>query len=541
MCTENETAEMAMGQTPQVFMQNIAFNDGTVLPLTPNSIVVFTGANNSGKSQILRDAENCLNKSNESLQIVLKNSLYDFRGNICDEAFLKGHFIINQQGHFELVGSGNSFDKNALSNWWRERTLYSDLHLLFVKRLSTEIRLTVSNALQREIQPESHPIYKLYKSEQLAQEISDYFHQAFGVDLIVNRNEMRTIPLHVGQAPDKEAYTIKSQDEYYDLVSALPKLQDQGDGMRSFASILLDTFTSEHSITLIDEPEAFLHPPQARVLGKMLAKNNPNNRQLFISTHSEDFLQGLLDADNENVTVIRINRVDNINKMSILANSEIKKLWSTPLLRYSNILSGLFHEKVVVCESDYDCLFYQAVMNAVYESKGEIAPDILFTHCGGKSRAKDVVNALRAVNVPVVAICDFDLLNASQNFNPLITAFGEKWSNILSNGMQTIYNNMNAKNSNGINAWEQIKKIGKAGFTGDAPAAYETVESMCKKVGLFIVPVGEMEGFDKTINKEKKDWVYHVLATYDLVAEPKLTEARTFVQAVVDFKIPEGI
>lgn len=395
--------------------------------------------------------------------------------------------------------------------------------------------------MQREIQPESHPIYKLYKSEQLAQEISDYFHQAFGVDLIVNRNEMRTIPLHVGQAPDKEAYTIKSQDEYYDLVSALPKLQDQGDGMRSFASILLDTFTSEHSITLIDEPEAFLHPPQARVLGKMLAKNNPNNRQLFISTHSEDFLQGLLDADNENVTVIRINRVDNINKMSILANSEIKKLWSNPLLRYSNILSGLFHEKVVVCESDYDCLFYQAVMNAVYESKGEIAPDILFTHCGGKSRAKDVVNALRAVNVPVVTICDFDLLNASQNFNPLITAFGEKWSNILSNGMQAIYNNMNAKNSNGINAWEQIKKIGKAGFTGDAPAAYETVESMCKKVGLFIVPVGEMEGFDKTINKEKKDWVYHVLATYDLAAEPKLTEARTFVQAVVDFKIPEGI
>lgn len=541
MRTENETAEMATGQTPQVFMQNIAFNDGTVLPLTPNSIVVFTGANNSGKSQILRDAENCLNKSNESLQIVLKNSLYDFRGDICDEVFLKGHFIINQQGHFELVGSGNSFDKNALSNWWRERTLYSDLHLLFVKRLSTEMRLTVSNALQRETQPESHPIYKLYKSEQLAQEISDYFHQAFGVDLIVNRNEMRTIPLHVGQAPDKEAYTIKSQDEYYDLISALPKLQDQGDGMRSFASILLDTFTSEHSITLIDEPEAFLHPPQARVLGKMLAKNNPNNRQLFISTHSEDFLQGLLDADNENVTVIRINRVDNINKMSILANSEIEKLWSNPLLRYSNILSGLFHEKVVVCESDYDCLFYQAVMNAVYESKGEIAPDILFTHCGGKSRAKDVVNALRAVNVPVVAICDFDLLNASQNFNPLITAFGEKWSNILSNGMQTIYNNMNAKNSNGINAWEQIKKIGKAGFAGDAPAAYETVESMCKKVGLFIVPVGEMEGFDKTINKEKKDWVYHVLATYDLAAEPKLTEARTFVQAVVDFKIPEGI
>ena len=241
--------------------------------------------------------------------------------------------------------------------------------------------------------------------------------------------------------------------------------------------------------------------------------------------------------DNKNVTVIRINRVDNINKMNILANTDIKKLWGNPILRYSNILSGLFHEKVVVCESDYDCLFYQAVMNAIYESEGEIAPDILFTHCGGKSRAKDVVNALRAVNVPVVAICDFDLLNSSQNFKPLVTAFGEEWNNVVSSGMQTIYNNMNAKNSAGVNAWDQIKKIGKAGFTDDAPAAYEKVEAICQKVGLFIVPVGEMEGFVKTVNKEKKDWVYHVLANYDLATDPKLAEARSFVQSVVDFKL----
>ena len=331
MDIKTETIEVVAEQKPQVFMQSIAFNDGTVLPLASNSIVVFTGANNSGKSQVLRDVENSLNKSNEGMTVVIKNFLYDFRGSIINESFLNNHFFINQQGHFEIIGSGNSFDKNSLVNWWKERTLYSDLHRLFVKRLSTEMRLTVSNDLQRNDQPESHPIYKLYKSEHLAQQLSDYFYQAFGVDLIVNRSEMRTIPLHVGKAPDKDAYTIKLQDEYYNKVSALPRLQDQGDGMRSFASILLDTFTSEHSITLIDEPEAFLHPPQARVLGKMLAKNNPVDRQLYISTHSEDFLQGLLDANNENVTVIRINRIDDINKMSILANSEIKKLWSNPL------------------------------------------------------------------------------------------------------------------------------------------------------------------------------------------------------------------
>lgn len=541
MCTENEIIMLNDEQIPQVFMQSISFNDDTVIPLNCNSIVVFTGANNCGKSQILRDVENSLNKTNENAQIIIKGFQCDFQGDILDKSFLESHFSINQQGYFQIVGSGNAFEKSTLTDWWKKRTLYNDLHSLFVKRLTTEMRLTVSNALRRDSQPECHPIYKLYKSEQLAQQISDYFHQAFGEDLIVNRNEMRTIPLHVGKAPDKEAYTIKAQDQYYDKVSKLPKLQDQGDGMRSFASILLDTFTSEYSITLIDEPEAFLHPPQARVLGKMLAKNNPSNRQLFISTHSEDFLQGLLDADNKNVTVVRINRTDDINKMSILPNAEIKKLWGNPLLRYSNILSGLFHEKVVVCESDYDCLFYHAVMDAIYEYKGEIAPDILFTHCGGKSRMKDVVSALRAVNVPVVAVCDFDLMNSSQNLKPLINAFGLTWENELKDNMKIIYDNMNAKSSSGNNAWEQIKKIGKNGFTGDAPAAYEKVESICRNVGLFVVPVGEMECFDKTVNKEKKEWVYHILENYDLAKEFKLQEARMFVEAISSFKLANSV
>ena len=94
--------------------------------------------------------------------------------------------------------------------------------------------------------------------------------------------------------------------------------------MRSFVSILLDVFTSEYSITLIDEPKAFLHPPQARILGKMLAQHNTRERQLFIATHSTDFIHGLLDADNDNVIVIQINRVDNTNYMNALGTEKIK-------------------------------------------------------------------------------------------------------------------------------------------------------------------------------------------------------------------------
>lgn len=542
MNTEAENIGMLTTQKPRVYLKRIVFNDGTPLKLNHSSIVVFTGANNSGKSQVLKDIENGLNHQYPFSTVVAQTLEYEYYGDICDPTFFNSHFFRNEYGDYQVFESvASSFNRDVIQNWWKNRELYADLHKLFIRRLCTELRLTTSNALNRSMQPERHPIYKLNHSETLAQKLSDYFRQAFGVDLIVNRNDMQHVPLHVGQAPNKTAFTIDQQDEYYSRVAELPKLQEQGDGMRSFASILLDTFTSEYPITLIDEPEAFLHPPQARMLGKMLAKSNPNNRQLFISTHSEDFLQGLLDADNENVTVIRINRDGNLNRMSILNNIEIKQLWGNPILRYSNILSGLFHEKVVVCESDYDCLFYQAVMTADYEQRNEIAPDILFTHCGGKSRVKDITKALRAVNVPVAAICDFDLLNASHNLKPLAESLGLEWNKLMAEGMRTIFDSMNAKKSAGINAWEQIKKVGKAGFTGDEPAAYEKVEMIFKSAGLFVVPVGEMEGFVKTINKEKKEWVYEVLEHYHLATDPKLEEARRFVQSVINYIPINGI
>ena len=520
---------------PQVFLNSISFNDGTKISLKPNSIVVFTGANNCGKSQVLKDIELWLNGENQSPTVVIKDLDVDFIGSIDEETFLHEHFFLNSQGYYQILETRNAFSAIDLQHWWNQRQLANGLYTLFIKRLTTELRLTASNALDRSSRPERNAIYKLFYNESLEQEISDYFYQAFKSDLIVNRREMQTVPLHIGQAPDKTSFTVAQEDDYYDKISRLPKLQDQGDGMRSFASILLDTFTSQQTITLIDEPEAFLHPPQARILGKMLAKNNSSERQLLISTHSEDFLQGLFDADSENVLVIRINRMDNINQMSVLNNNQIKELWKSPILRYSNILTGLFHEKVVVCESDYDCLFYQAIMNSMYEYQSEFSDDILFTHCGGKARIKDIVKALKAINVPVVAICDFDILNNSGVFRPLIEAFGLRWSEIMSAGMQSLYNEINAQNSSGSDYWALIKKTGKAGLLGTSPAEYEKVEKLCQSIGLFVVPVGEIECFDKTVNKEKKDWVYCVLEKYNLATEPKLDEARKFMQKVVSF------
>lgn len=529
MGADVEIAELGILPNPKVFVNSITFNDNTEYKLTHNNIVVFTGANNSGKSQTLRDIELRIKDSN-SHSIIVSELETDSVGEI-DNKFVIDKFQLGDDGNYWFGGSGDN-----LQNWkdqWSNH-LFCNLFALFVNRLDTEERLLASKTKQLYSgvpYEQRNSLHVVYEDNAIEDTISQLFYEAFGEELVVNRRAGINISLHVGKRPQWEGER-DGEGMYYDGVRALPLLDKQGDGMRSFASILLDTFTSDYSITLVDEPEAFLHPPQARVLGKMLAKNNPCERQLFIATHSADFINGLLDADNSNVVVIRINRTGDTNHMNILGNDKIKKLWSNPLLRYSNILDGLFHEKVVVCESDYDCLFYRAILNAIFERDGKTSPDIMFTQCGGKDRMKDVIAALNALKVPVVAIPDFDIIDDSTKLKNLCSAFGINWDDISDN-MNKVYNCINAESGK---IRSMIKKNGSSVFTGEAPAAFCAIDSIFHSAGLFIVPVGDIESFDKTVNKDKKDWVYAILERGNLSSESNLETARKFVQLIADYK-----
>jgi AAA15 family ATPase/GTPase len=529
MDTEIDRLDLSGSQKPQVYVNSITYNDDTVHRYTHSSIVVFTGANNSGKSQVLRDIELKI-KDSRSPSIIVSKLTTDCIGEF-DDGYVVSKFKLGDDGNYWLGGNGNYTHSWKLQ--WDNRSL-NIIFSLFVNRLDTEERLVASKmkALYNGSPHEQHnSLHIVYESNAIEDAISKLFHEAFGEALIVNRRAGTNISLHVGNRPSWEGER-DGEGSYYEAVRNLPLLDKQGDGMRSFASILLDTFTSDHSVTLIDEPEAFLHPPQARILGKMLAKNNPNERQLFISTHSADLINGLLDADNSNVIVIRTNRDGNTNHMNTLGNNKIKDLWSNPLLRYSNILDGLFHEKVVVCESDYDCLFYRAILDAIFDSDGKTAPDIMFTHCGGKDRMKDVIAALNALKVPVIAIPDFDIVDDSAKLKSLSSAFGLEWGNVSDN-MRKVYACINAEDGK---IRSMIKKNGSSVFTGEAPAAFDAIDCVFRSAGLFIVPVGDIESFDKTVNKDKKDWVYAVLERGNLANERNLETARMFVKSIADYK-----
>lgn len=551
---------------PQIFIEKIVYNDGTEMKVGHSDIVIFTGANNAGKSQVLKDID-LMMESNGSKGLVATSVEINFVGDIKE----REDDFKTKDGRYRIGGNYfNEFD--TIKDWWsnKQRIFVS----FYKNRLSTEMRLQASNnapsfdALNSD---PNLPVQMLYLNDKLEDKLSGLFHEAFNEHLIVNRVGGNTIPIHVGLPPEKAVGEDRVSAGYLDKLRKLPILQNQGDGMRSFAGILLDVFTTQKTVTMIDEPEAFLHPPQARLLGRMLVKNKPNDRQLFISTHSEDFLKGLLDADSDNVKIVRINRKENVNTIKVLDNEGVKNLWKDSILRYSNILSGLFHSKVVICESDTDCRFYQAIMNSICEAVGVTSPDILYTHCGGKERFKAVIPALTALNVKTVVVPDIDVLNEENTFKTICEQMGIKWDDIRGKwktvfeyvkGQRAQLNTKEARKEimaildkistpqmsqddietvksklKASTAWSKVKEVGKNFFSGDAYSKLDELMTTCKSKGLYIVPVGELESFYKPLASKSNHgtkWVNAVMQK-DFANDPELSEARTFVKEIMSF------
>ena len=187
-------------------------------------------------------------------------------------------------------------------------------------------------------------------------------------------------------------------------------MQNQGDGIKSFTGILLYLMIDYISTFLIDEPESFLHPPQATIMGRIIGKTLRNDQQAFISTHSEEIIKGILEVCPQKVKIIRITRNENCNSFSILDNNKFSEIWNDPLLKYSNIMTSLFHKDVVLCESDSDCKMYSIVERHLKEELGQYS-ETLFIHCNGKHRMGRIAKALKSLDIKVKLIPDIDVLN----------------------------------------------------------------------------------------------------------------------------------
>ncbi len=559
--------------TTRVWINDITFSDGTTIPITKDEIVVFVGPNNAGKSASLKEAERLLKTKNNNTKVV-KNVTLQKEGTDQEliafiESFSQKEYSSNPLPTYKGY-KFNVYEQHAKNYWSNYQNGLSELVSVFVNTLTTEERLKAANPpknIKLTSQAPQHPIHFLQKNDSLEMKFSEYFRQAFGTDLIVHRNAGDEVPLHVGTKPTLKAGEDRVSQSYLSELEKLDLLHQQGDGMRSFVGVLLNAFISNHSILFIDEPEAFLHPPQARLLGKMLAKDLPSKRQLFLATHSENFLKGLLDANVTNLKIIRIQRENAVNKVSVLNSSDINSIWNDSLLRNSNVLDGLFHSKVVICESDSDSRFFSAILSAQFDNTNSIAPDVLFINCGGKHRIPIAIKALKKLNVPIKVVADFDVLNDTNPLKEIFEDLGGVWldveadwklvkseieqkrpefltedvrkeiEEILSTTTERIFPKPKVsqiqKALKKASAWTEAKEVGKAFIpSGGATQAFERIQLKFIERGLLIPEVGELESFVKSIGNHGPKWVSEVLSK-DLKNDKELEPARQFVFQII--------
>ena len=552
---------------------SITFSDGTTVRTEPLDVIVLVGPNNAGKSLALRELHEFVRGEPESKVITAVTK--DVAGTA--ESF---EGFVRENTRVELQNNGRSISIHGygvnlgigggrIDSMWPDKL--GDLGALFCLRILTEKRINDSDpidAIDTLTESPTHPIH-LLNDDIVEKRLSNYFRRAFGQDLILYRAGGRKATLLVGDQPTRTSEEDRVSNSYLKrLKDSTQLLNTQGDGMRSFASVILHLLApSTPSILLLDEPEAFLHPPQARLLGEIIATDRSSRAQLFLATHSPDVLQGLIDVAPDHLKVLRLQRSGAVNRVKELDKGTIQRISRNPLMRYSSLLSGVFHERVVLCEGDGDCMFYHSLLD-IPEVYGERHPDVLFVNSGGKHQMAAFAEALRSLGVPLDAIVDMDVLNDLGIFRGIVESLGGDWSSMERSykavktaveerrPLQSIQDAKRAiqriidttpdtpdslsqlrrdisEQFPSSSPWESIKSAGEQALPpGEAIRHFRVIRDLCKDIGLWIVSVGQMEGFCKSVGGHGPGWIQEVMGKYDLETASELKGARDFVHQI---------
>jgi predicted ATPase len=554
------------------------FSDGTIIKFAPSDITVLVGPNNSGKSAALEGLQR-LAHSRDDNGPVLADATLQLMGSYAElEAWLVANCTTSRgtSGGVQFKRLRASTSSYGLETNWTDakKKGLGDVADFLIHRLTTEERLGTSRPAARIAllkDPFTHPLHFLEANEGLETRIAGYFRQAFGIDMMLHRGAGKEIPLVCGAIPTLKPGQDRLSVDYLRAVDELSELHTQGDGIRSFAGGLLNAFVVPYHCLLIDEPEAFLHPPQASLLGRMLATEVPIGCQLFLATHSGDFLRGLLDADSKRVRILRITRDGDINRVRELSNDDLSLVWSDSLLRHSNILDSVFHDKVVVCESDSDCRFYHAMLHTIaVPNNNQGVPDIMFTNAAGKDRMPVVVRALSKLGLPLIGVVDFDAIRDKAAFQTLVDSFGIPWRDIekdwslvktaieqrkpeldseevkkdllnVLDGIKTMQFPESASQEiekllKRASAWFRVKDTGISFVpSGEPMIACRRLFERLMANGLFILEVGELERFCPSVGRHGPQWVNQVLQK-DLLNDAELGRSRDFARELLSWK-----
>ncbi|NEQ42605.1 MAG: hypothetical protein F6K00_03185 [Leptolyngbya sp. SIOISBB] len=189
--------------------------------------------------------------------------------------------------------------------------------------------------------------------------------------------------------------------------------------------------------------------------------------------------------------------------------------------------------------------------------------DTAYVPAGGKHGIPKVASVLREIGIPVKAVFDIDFLSEQSLVKETVLALGGEWDD-----METLWSRVDSSVRNGNRAksvseikaeiisiiesssendlpkgdihealkqgkpWNIVKKFGDRGIpNGDAQQNYILLREKLENIGIYLVPVGEIENFCPEIGSHGPKYVTKLLSTIPL-GDTRLTELRRFVEKV---------
>lgn len=539
-----------------------------------DGLTLVVGPNSSGKTHLLRDIDQRV--SGFPRRLVVAQRIVTLVPPDINE-FVK---FLEAEQHIIRISDGNSEDKlrptaarpgqgpgavdmtlstlkSELNDFRQVDATNTNQNIAFLQRMRhvlvagmfLETRLTMTrgvNTFDEEHQPPTTELQALFINEEARAQLVSEIRRTFGKLVVPDATKPNLLVLRVSDDPNSPPpehwHSPKRMRQYRTI-------DDEGDGLKSYVGICMGLLLGRTLVTIIDEPELCLHPPQAYNLGRFIGRAASPERKTIVATHSSHFLRGVMNARRD-FQIIRLTR----SGKSFAAHRIEPDLLATVLQRPSvvteTILDGIFADAVLVVEAESDRVVYQAAFESLTDGE---QLDIHFAGVGGVGGIAETCRLYRKLRIPIAVIVDFDVLcnpdrltavvkamadvptaeevlkrlnNLCSQLNQLgpsitpasldarfcaLVAMGRDWSNEddlrLRQELTTL-----AKE---LDRMRDAKAKGLDGLPIDLRGSAVEILGLLRQIGVFVVPVGELEGWLQshgiTVSTKKK-WEWAIAA-----------------------------
>lgn len=519
------------------------------LSVQPKNVTILVGPNNSGKSQTLREINSRTDPP--ELKVLSEIHMYvpsedsdinelflQFKSMAAPETNLKDERLrilyphLDSQAEYpiDLKESRDVIKNHKFPNNFKDinnatvRNVFTSLMRLYTIMLNGRGRFNLVQDLPKPDlkQNPTHFLSSLYLNGDM-ERLSKIIFDEFGFHLYIDATS-QNLSVRVNREDRREVRRSLENEALEFFRESLP-ITEVGDGVQAFTGLLLALMSLPHKIMLIDEPEAFLHPPAIQSLARNLSSLAvERNASLIVSTHSADFLMGCIDTTPD-ITVVRLTYDGKHATATQLSGDQVKYLRTKPLLRSTDVLSALFHQSAVITEGDTDRIFYNEINRRIWiQDRSKAIRDAIFLNAVGKHVVHQIASPLRKIGIPVACIYDLDILRVKPDEDRKL------WKKILQ-ALNLPVNRIEHLDQERARLEKQINEIQTRDDGADIfekqglynlpqnirNAAFKLLDEV-KVFGLFIVPVGAVERWLQNLGikvQKKEKWIIEVLDGLD--------------------------